>query len=132
MKKDTKNILQEYKLKVTKERLLLLGLLIDAKAPLSIEDIENQVEGGVNITTIYRTLEMFTEKGFVYKAHFGKGKAFFEFQDTHHHHVTCTTCGQQEKIEMCVNEKGLAGKLKKFSSIHNHVLEFFGTCKKCA
>ena len=132
MKEEMERILRKSDLKVTKERMLLLELLISAKKPLSIEDIESQVKGKVNMTTIYRILEKFNEKGLVYKAYFGTGKAFFEYQDKHHHHVTCTTCGEQEKIDMCVSKEKVSKQLKKFASVNNHVLEFFGTCKNCA
>jgi len=126
------HILRNHDLKITKERILLLSILMNAKQPLSIEDMKKEVLGRVNMTTIYRILEKFTQKGFVYKAHFGKGKAFFEYQAKHHHHMTCIKCGDQEKVDMCVNKEKIAGQLKKFSVIQNHVLEFFGTCKKCA
>lgn len=133
MKNDVKKILKSNALKITKERELLLDILIDSKEPLSIDEIKKNVKDKMNTTTIYRTLDRFADLGLVYKTHFGSGKAFYEFQKKHHHHITCTKCGAQEAIDVCVSSlKIQKTKMKNFSGINNHVLEFFGLCRKCA
>ena len=129
MNTDIENLLKEHALKITKERVLLLSLLKDSHKPLSAEEIAERIESQVNLVTIYRTLERFVNLGILYKAHFGGGKAYYEFQNKHHHHITCTECGVQEKIDMCIKSDQVSSK--NFSVINNHVLEFFGICKKC-
>jgi len=128
---DINNILKTHSLKVTLGRTSLLQVLRQSPTPLSIEQIKSSVPS--NVTTIYRMLEVFVEKGIVYQTDFRDGKAYFELQDTHHHHVTCTTCGIREDVDLCIENKisPLEKNLKKFKNINSHMLEFFGTCITC-
>ena len=128
--KEIEIILKSHKLKVTNERVALLSMLKNSHKPLSVEDISEVLSEKMNTVTIYRTLDRFVNLGILYKAHFGGGKAYYEFQDKHHHHVTCTKCGVQEKISVCVSHDKIASK--NFSKINNHVLEFFGLCNRCS
>ncbi len=119
-------------LKVTASRCAVLCALAAARQPLSVDQIARRVPA-VNVVTLYRMLERFVADGLVYQADFRNGKAYFEFQPEHHHHITCTTCGAQEAVDACVGstqDRALAGSAH-FARIHSHTLEFFGTCMKC-
>lgn len=133
MKKAIEKILQDSKLKLTNGRISVMKVLFSSKKPLSIEEIKGKV-GDVDQSTLYRMLNTFVEKGIIYQTDFRNGKAYFEYQNTHHHHMVCTKCGDIEEVDVCVEsqvpkvEKGL----KKFSKVKNHILEFFGVCNKCS
>lgn len=131
--KESEAILKKSGLKVTKERVSLLELLF-CSGPVSIDHIHTKLSGVMSITTVYRILEKFVEKGIVYQTDFRDGKAYFEFQDTHHHHIVCTKCGVREDVSLCIEKemKEVEKGSKKFSSIDSHALEFFGLCKECA
>jgi Fe2+ or Zn2+ uptake regulation protein len=124
--------IREIGLKCTQGRVLVLATLMQSKKPLAIEAIQRKTEGYINPVTVYRILNHFAEKGLVYQTDFRTGKAYFEFQNNHHHHLVCTGCGRQEEIDICVDRERVMRRSKYFKAVHGHVLEFFGMCKKCA
>jgi Fur family ferric uptake transcriptional regulator len=135
MKKDndTTTLLRESGLRVTKSRLAVLEILLVESAPLSIEDLSKKLGGSTNITTLYRMLDIFTDNDIVHRTSFRDGRAYFEFQHDHHHHITCTSCGVREDVDACVPQSTLknVAKSQKFDVVTSHMLEFFGVCKKC-
>lgn len=128
------NMLCDAKLKHTNGRISVLHILLKAKGPLTIEEIQKQLKENVHTVTLYRMLRQFVEKGIVYQTDLRTGKAYYELQREHHHHVTCTNCGLQEEVKACVArlQKNAEKEVKNFTSISTHSLEFFGVCDKCA
>jgi len=126
MKDAIETMLKNNGLKITPGRKSVLEILMEEKEPLSIDEIKSKVSS--NITTVYRILEKFVEKGLVYQTDFRDGKSYFEFQKNHHHHVTCTSCGKKEEVDVCIDNNI---KTKNFKRIKSHMLEFFGECKEC-
>mgnify|MGYP000689594751 CR=1 FL=1 len=126
-------ILRHAGLKVTKNRLAVLDLLVRSKKPLSVEDIFKKLKNADQVT-IYRILNQFVLNDIIYQTDFRSGKAYFEFQDHHHHHIVCKSCGDLEEVEVCLPEKFIEKVQKsssKFKKVSDHALEFFGTCGKC-
>jgi Fur family ferric uptake transcriptional regulator len=126
-------ILKSVGMKVTKNRLAVLDLLVTSKKPLSVEDIFKKLKTADQVT-IYRILNQFVLNDVVYQTDFRSGKAYFEFQDHHHHHIVCKSCGDLEEVEICLPEKFIEKVQKsssKFRKVSDHALEFFGTCGKC-
>lgn len=127
-------ILKSLCMKVTKNRLLVLNLLMTSQKPLSVEEIFKKLKN-VDQVTIYRILNQFCEKDIIKKIDLRSGKSFFEFQDHHHHHVVCQSCGYLEEIDICLPEKfikKIQHNSEKFKNISDHALEFFGVCNKCS
>ncbi|MCA9353601.1 transcriptional repressor [Candidatus Nomurabacteria bacterium] len=135
--KSTKHIVSEVfeksNIKQTLSREKVLSILIESRKPLCVQDIRNLSGGELDRVSIYRNLECFLSRGIIYRSDFRKGRAFFEYQTNHHHHITCTICGDRESIDFCISDKldKIKSSLKKFNSPSNHILEFFGKCKKC-
>lgn len=126
-------LLAQYGFKVTKQRRAVLTYLIDAHKPCSIESLSHAVPS-VNQVTLYRMLKQFVDVGLVYQTDFRSGKAYFEFQTHHHHHIVCTSCGAQEAVDACLPAsfvEQVANGSKEFRTVMHHTLEFFGTCKRC-
>ncbi len=125
-------ILEKHALKQTVDRINILRILIDATHALSTDELQQQLLE-TNKTTVYRNLELFTKKGILYQTDFKNGKAYFEYQHSHHHHITCENCGCQEEISLCIqhNIKSIEKKSKNFETINSHIVELFGACKKC-
>lgn len=129
-----RQILKDSDLKITKNRLAVLELLISDSKPLSVEDIFKKIKK-IDQVTIYRILNQFVLKDIVYQTDFRSGKAYFEFQDHHHHHIVCKGCGDLEEVEICLPEsfiKKIQKNSVKFKKVSDHALEFFGTCGKCS
>jgi len=135
MNKETiEKLLKDSHLKVTKKRIAVFNVLTSVNEPLSIDEIFMALPMEMNKTTLYRILHAYTSLGLIYQTDFRDGKAYFEFQDKHHHHIVCTDCGIREDITNCTFG-GLIPQLtresKKFDIVKSHSLEFFGICKKC-
>lgn len=132
---DIKKLLSESKLKATKNRIKILEALQCASRPLSIDELLRDVQNSMDMVTVYRTMKAFVRIGIVYQTDFRNGKAYFEFQRNHHHHIVCASCGVIEHVDVCISEALLRDVKKRvgtFESVHGHMLEFFGVCKKCS
>lgn len=138
MKKSNNNTnsalhLRANSLKATSARVSLLDLLVTESRPLTADEIHGQLSGNMNTTTVYRILEQLVQKGIVYQTNFRDGKAYYEFQTKHHHHIACTLCGLKEQVSVCVSSllPTLLKNSKQFNRADDHILEFFGVCKSC-
>ena len=125
---DVRSLLHGAGLRYTRTRERVLKTLAESKRPLASDEIHRLLKGAVNMVTVYRVLESLVKKGLVYQTDFRSGKAFFEFQEDHHHHIVCTECGYREHVDVCVPH---TAQPKGFAAVHNHMLEFFGVCKSC-
>jgi Fur family ferric uptake transcriptional regulator len=87
---------------------------------------------GVDITTVYRTLELLEQLGLVRHTHLGHGAPTFRPADDHHVHVVCHTCGRvidapdslaDELAERLRDEQGFLVDRSHFT--------VFGQCNDC-
>lgn len=119
--------------KVTPARINVLAALDSFEKPVSIKHI-SQIVKDHNTSTLYRTLETLVAAGLVTKISVHPTESLYEtnINRHHHHHITCTSCGTLEDIDVCAplpSHKTL--KTKGFSKITGHSLEFFGLCTTC-
>lgn len=82
------------KTKLTKKRQAILNALKNKKATLSAAEVHALVPD-MDLATIYRNLEYFTNAKTIKKLQLGTHEARFEFQHEPHHHAVC---GQCEKV----------------------------------
>ena len=88
----------------------------------------------ISLSTIYRILDVFVEKGLVVKIIASdKMKAHFELNDMNHsHHITCMRCNSLVPVDNCpfhVYEKSLEDKTG--FDITGHKLLIYGYCSQC-
>lgn len=121
-------------LRCTHERLVVLTYLVNIHTPHTIDDLHRMFREVVNKVTLYRMLERFADDALVERVVSRDGVRRYEYQDEHHHHITCTRCGTRARIEvpedvllMAVHES-----TKDFSLVSSHTLEYYGMCKACA
>lgn len=77
----------------SKKRQSILDALINHKGALSAAELHNLVPG-VDLATIYRSLEHFVSEKKIKKLQLGSQEAKFEYQHEPHHHAVCTECEQ--------------------------------------
>ncbi len=140
------NQFQDAGFRITAPRQVILDLLSKTDKHLSAEDIYLQVHKrypAIGLTTVYRTLELLVNMGWVFRFDFGDGRARYELCQgpgarRHHHHLVCTNCGriidyteliEQEKELISQTEKELSRKYN--FKITNHQIQFLGLCEKC-
>ncbi|GAA3301665.1 hypothetical protein GCM10020295_45480 [Streptomyces cinereospinus] len=88
---------------------------------------------GVNISTVYRTLELLEELGLVSHAHLGHGAPTYHLADRHHHlHLVCRDCTTVIEADVSVAAEFTA-KLRETFGFDTDMKHFaiFGRCKDC-
>jgi Fe2+ or Zn2+ uptake regulation protein len=129
--------LHSHGLKATPARLALLSVFQHAKKPLSITALEELLaKEEINSVTFYRIVDDFLAAGIVRPIDLRHGHAHYELiTQEEHHHLVCTNCGKINDITHCLPDNFEAKTLRAnpdFARIHDHSLELFGVCKKCA
>jgi Fur family ferric uptake transcriptional regulator len=117
---------------ITKARLAVFDALL-GQEPLDMNQLVKRVPGA-DRASVYRAVELFERLGIVQRVNIG-WKYKLELTDTfagHHHHLTCTQCGQT--IEM--NEDELEQLIARLAGTHAfkptaHQIEIQGLCSKC-
>lgn len=88
---------------------------------------------GVNISTVYRTLELLEELGLVNHAHLSHGAPTYHAADQPEHiHLICRDCGKVTEVAPRI----VAPMLDALESAHGFVadvghLTVFGSCEDC-
>ncbi len=89
---------------------------------------------GVNLSTIYRNLEVLEEVGLVTHAHIGHGAPTYHAVDDHVHiHLVCDRCGSVQSIDAAIADPFLDELRTRtgFVTDVSHVA-LHGTCTTCA
>ncbi len=68
-----------------------MKVLKRARCALSAADIHKKIPE-IDLTTIYRNLELFVSDGLVKKLDLDKDEAMYEYKEEDHHHAICTDC----------------------------------------
>lgn len=79
------------KTRLTKKRQAILTILQRSKEALSAAEVHACVPN-IDLATVYRNLEYFTEQKLIRKLQLGGQEARFEFQQEPHHHAICSEC----------------------------------------
>jgi Fur family ferric uptake transcriptional regulator len=84
--------------RVTPQRAIILNVIEQMPGHMTAEEIYDrvqQVNGYINLATVYRTLELLSELDLVTGADMGTGAAHYALH-THatHHHAVCRICGR--------------------------------------
>ena len=135
MKMEPKEILRAKEIKITKGRIEILNILKNSEKSLSAEKIyqicrDNNIN--INLSTIYRTLELFEEKEITEKITLNDGVFSYKLKGkTHRHHLQCDICHKEVEVpcpmlqiqEMVQNSTGF--------TLTDHDLVMKGICKDC-
>ena len=135
-------LLRRKGLRMTGNRRAILQVLLAARAPLSLEEIQEgaprYAEGGdaPDFATVFRMMALLEELKLARKVHLGRTSSHFELTDSRHHrdHLVCTDCGAVTPLEgLCPVEKMERQIARKhgFTEL-THSLEFFGKCGGCS
>ncbi|MBQ6888933.1 MAG: transcriptional repressor [Lachnospiraceae bacterium] len=125
-------------IKKTKQREDVFRVLVEAKEPLSAIEIYNRIQqqnGQINyaISTIYRSLAVFEEKGLVEKSTLmGEDTAVYEWQHgKHKHYAICLKCHKLVPLAKCPFEHVKLDTSDEDFTVTSHKLEIYGYCNKC-
>ncbi|MHC3820100.1 Fur family transcriptional regulator [Streptomyces sp. DT9] len=133
---DWKTDLRQRGYRLTPQRQLVLEA-VDALEHATPDEILSEVRrtaSGVNISTVYRTLELLEELGLVSHAHLGHGAPTYHLADRHHHiHLVCRDCGDVIEADVGVVAE-FTEKLRGTFGFETDMKHFaiFGRCADCA
>jgi Fur family ferric uptake transcriptional regulator len=122
-------------MRMTPQRQLVLDAVmkLEHSTPEQVCKHVQQTTPTVNITTIYRTLDLLEQIGMVRHAHIGHGAPTYSVRDHEHVHLVCHRCGEVTEAP-CELLNELAGTLhgeQGFTLDASHVA-LSGTCRRCA
>jgi len=119
--------------RMTRPRRLIFEALSKLEKPVTVLEIHHYLKNEIDLTSIYRTLDLLKKSDLLNVILFGEGKKRYELKKDHghHHHLVCENCGGIEDIEM--HEDNLLKNVAAHSEflVKKHNLEFFGLCKNC-
>lgn len=133
---DCKTELNEVELRATPARIALLQLLETSDKPLDVQSMIEFLEKkdiATDPATVFRIVNMFTEKGLVKPIQLHEGKFRYELKNkADHHHLVCEKCGDIQDISDCsIDALEIDIEKKKQFKVTSHSLEFFGVCESC-
>lgn len=120
---------------MTPQRQLVLDAVreLGHATPEQVHAMVQQTSDAVNITTVYRSLELLEEVGLVTHTHLSHGAPTYHPADAHPHiHLVCRRCGTIEEADpellrpiadRLVTERGFQVDLTHVS--------LFGECDRC-
>jgi Fur family ferric uptake transcriptional regulator len=132
VKDSFRSLLKEQGYSVTRARLVTFEALL-GQEPLSMHQLIMRV-AGVDRASIYRTVDLLERLGIVQRLNTG-WKYKLELTDKladHHHHLTCTQCGQT----IAMSEQELEHFIESIACRHGfaptaHQVEIQGLCAQC-
>jgi Fur family transcriptional regulator, ferric uptake regulator len=122
-------------LRLTAQRQLVLDAVyrLGHATPDQVHAEVSNIAAGVNITTVYRTLELLEELGLVTHAHLSHGAPTFHgVGEDEHVHLVCRICGTISEVPQ-ETLSALADTLARthgFEVDMGHVA-LFGVCEHC-
>ncbi len=129
--------LSEHGYRLTPQRMMVLSAIEDSDNHISAEEIYAQVVARypyVNISTVYRTLELLKRLGLVTETDLGGGRVRYHPADKgRHHHLVCQECAKIIDLDesLLSSLKSMLLREYKFSADLKH-LAIFGHCAKCS
>ena len=117
--------------------MLILDLLHDRDGHVTADEIYSLARTAypyLNISTVYRTLELFRDLGLLAETDLGDGKRHFALlSDVRHHHLVCLSCSAVQEVsdELLNTLRDSLATQYRFQARIDH-LAIFGQCAACA
>lgn len=118
-------------LRMTGQRRVIAGVLDTARDHPDVEEIyarASEIDAGISLATVYRTVKLFEEVGILDRLEFGDGRARYEDADrAHHDHLFDLKTGEVIEFidpELEVLQDKIAKRLGY--KLRAHKMELFG------
>lgn len=130
------DLLKRYGLKITKGRVAILAVLSGTDKSIGADAIFEECRNNgvdINLSTVYRALELFVEKGIVDKFALKEGMCSYKLKGEEHKHLLkCNVCNKEVQVpcpmrqieEIVQNETGF--------TLTKHNLVMTGVCEECS
>ena len=128
--------LQEMGYRLTPQRLMILEAVLSSEDHVTAEELYEHVKSRyphISFSTVYRTMEVLRDAGFVTQTDLGGGRVQYHPVDkAKHHHLICQSCGHVEEVSDEIFA-GLRKDLQQkygFDALLTH-FAIFGRCRVC-
>jgi len=134
--RDIAVMLSEQGYRLTPQRMMILTAIANSDNHISAEEIHAQIVARypqVNISTVYRTLELLKRLGMVTETDFGEGRVrYHPAEKGRHHHLVCRECGAIIDLDesLLAPLKTAISQRYGFNADLRH-LAFPGRCASC-
>ena len=122
--------------RVTRQRLIVADALARAGRQLTAGELYEQIrqaKPSLGRATVFRTLERLVDAGVARRLELeGHVYAYIACEPTHHHHLSCSSCGKVEEIpESWVRPIAARASRQLDFEIDDARLDFYGRCAEC-
>ena len=128
--------LKERGYRLTLQREIILDAVESIHGHISVDDIFRLVHPRfpqVNVSTIYRTMELLEEAGLVGHTHFHDGGTRWHHGDeAPHQHLVCRLCGAEQELDLNLTAP-LARDIRERYGFEPELTHFaiIGVCRAC-
>ena len=134
--RDIARELSEQGYRLTPQRIMILSAIEDSDDHISAEEIHAQIVAkypNINISTVYRTLELLKRLGLVTETDLGEGRVrYHPAEQGHHHHLVCRECGAIIDLDDSLLASLKSALLREYGFIADlKHLAIFGRCTSC-
>ena len=133
---DALHTLRRHGFRLTPQRQMVFSVLEGSEGHLTAAEIYSRVHDRyprINISTVYRSLELLKELGLITVTDLGEGRLSYHYREKgHHHHLICEKCGAVTKLDEAALQP-LRRELERryhFEADLSH-LAVFGRCAGC-
>jgi len=133
---DLASRLAERGYRLTPQRMMVMDAIMDSTHHISAEEIYAQVVKKyphVNISTVYRTMELLKRLGLVMETDMGSGRLrYHPVHRGHHHHLVCQECGTIIDLDDSLLHplQNTLAQQYDFEADLKH-MAIFGRCRQC-
>ncbi|XKT74825.1 MAG: Fur family transcriptional regulator [Patescibacteria group bacterium UBA2163] len=86
-------------MRLTQKRKQVLKALTQKGGMFTAQEISARIPD-IDLTTVYRSLELFQQEGIVREVILPSKESAYEYISDKHHHVVCNTCDQVQHIKL--------------------------------
>ena len=132
---ESKEFLKMKNIKITKGRIEILSILKNSESSLSAEKIYQifrEKNEDINLSTVYRTLELFEEKQITEKITLTDGVFAYKLKKkTHRHLLRCDVCHKEIDIPCPMSQIEEIVQSETGFTLTEHDLVMKGVCREC-
>ena len=136
----SKQLLASKNISATKPRLILVGLLLKEKRPLTVDQVVKLAKGDLALSSLYRVINDLRDCGLIAEFTTPENTKVIEIitnTSRHHHHIFCGNCDSITDFEIDDQlERDLASEIQRIEneysiSVTSHSLELLSLCVPC-
>ncbi len=140
---EAKRRLAEHDQRLTRGRVALIEIFLDANRPLSVHELVEQSTRRLPVSSVYRHVSVLCDAHVLRRLNFDEGFIRYELEHSltqHHHHLVCGNCQSVVDLDedtLVAVESALAAAEAEIAAAHafevrEHQLDLRGLCADCA